>query len=57
MTETWDTRRIARTVLIIALVLLSVWMLWHFLPALAWASVLAIATWPLRQTLAGRPAT
>jgi predicted PurR-regulated permease PerM len=54
MTETWDTRRIARTVLIIALVLLGVWMLWHFLPALAWASVLAIATWPLRQTLAGR---
>ena len=54
MTETWDTRRIARTVLIIALVLLSVWMLWHFLPALAWASVLAIATWPLRQTLASR---
>lgn len=51
MSETWDIRRIARTALIIAVVLLSVWMLWRFLPALAWACVLAIATWPLRQAL------
>ena len=29
-------------------------MLWRFLPALAWASVLAIATWPLRERLARR---
>jgi predicted PurR-regulated permease PerM len=50
----WDTQRIARTALIIAVVLASVWMLWRFLPALAWACVLAIATWPLRQALAGR---
>jgi predicted PurR-regulated permease PerM len=54
MSETWDTRRIARTALIIAVVLLSVWMLWRFVPALAWASVLAIATWPLRQAFANR---
>jgi predicted PurR-regulated permease PerM len=27
-------------------------MLWRFLPALGWAGVLAIATWPLRQRLA-----
>jgi predicted PurR-regulated permease PerM len=50
----WDTQRIARTALIIAVVLVSIWMLWRFLPALAWAGVLAIATWPLRQALAGR---
>src|SRR4051794_13302463 len=47
---------IALAALIIAIVLLCVWMLWRFLPALAWAVVLAIATWPLRQRLAGRGA-
>jgi predicted PurR-regulated permease PerM len=50
----WDSQRIALTALIIALVAVSVWMLWRFLPALAWAVVLAIATWPVRQALAGR---
>jgi predicted PurR-regulated permease PerM len=50
--ETWDRRRIARTVLVIAVVLAGVWILWRFLPALAWAAVLAIATWPLRKRLA-----
>ncbi|HTV36590.1 MAG TPA: AI-2E family transporter [Xanthobacteraceae bacterium] len=54
MSQNWDSRRIAHTVLIVAVVLLSVWMLWRFLPALAWACVLAIATWPLRQALANR---
>ncbi len=49
--EIWDTRRIARTALVVAVVLAGVWMLWRFIPALAWASVLAIATWPLRVTL------
>ena len=48
----WNTQRIARTVLIIAVVTIGVWMLRHFLPALAWAAVLAIATWPLRARLA-----
>jgi predicted PurR-regulated permease PerM len=48
----WDSRRIARTLLIVAAVFAGVWMLWRFLPALAWAGVLAIATWPLRQALA-----
>ena len=52
MNVNWDTQRVARTVLIVAIVLLSVWTLWHFLPALAWAGVLAIATWPLRRALA-----
>ena len=51
MSADWDSQRIARTALIIAIVLASVWMLWRFLPALAWACVLAIATWPLRQGL------
>jgi predicted PurR-regulated permease PerM len=54
MSESWDRQRIARSVLIVAVVLLSVWMLWRFLPALAWACVLAIATWPLRQAFASR---
>jgi predicted PurR-regulated permease PerM len=50
----WDSRKFARTGLIIVVVGVSVWMLWRFLPALAWAAVLAIATWPLRAGLAGR---
>jgi predicted PurR-regulated permease PerM len=50
----WNTQRIARTVLIVAVVALGVWMLRRFLPALAWAAVLAIATWPLRAGLARR---
>src|ERR1700716_3072505 len=54
MSTQWDTQRIARTVLIIAAVAIGVWMLRHFLPALAWAAVLAIATWPLRAALARR---
>jgi predicted PurR-regulated permease PerM len=50
----WDIQRIARAALVVAVVFLSVWILWRFLPALAWAGVLAIATWPLRQWLARR---
>ena len=53
-TSGWDTQRVARTALIVAVVALAVWILWRFLPALAWAAVLAIATWPLRQWLARR---
>jgi predicted PurR-regulated permease PerM len=54
VSEAWSTRRIARTGLIIAIVAAAIWMLWRFLPALTWAAVLAIATWPLRGTLARR---
>jgi predicted PurR-regulated permease PerM len=50
----WDFQRIVRAALIVAVVFLGVWMLWRLLPALAWAGVLAIATWPLRQWLARR---
>jgi predicted PurR-regulated permease PerM len=46
-----DYQLIGRIALVIASVLVAVWMLWHFLPALAWAAVLAIATWPLRERL------
>jgi predicted PurR-regulated permease PerM len=37
----------ARLALALALVLLGLWTLKAFLPALAWAAILAIATWPL----------
>jgi predicted PurR-regulated permease PerM len=42
---------VGRIVLVTVLVGLAVWLLWRFLPALAWAAVLAIATWPIRQWL------
>jgi predicted PurR-regulated permease PerM len=41
------TQRAALLVLTGALALMALWILRHFLPALAWAAVLAIATWPL----------
>jgi predicted PurR-regulated permease PerM len=50
----WNTQRVARTILVIAIVAAGVWMLWRFIPALAWAGVLAIATWPLRERLVRR---
>jgi predicted PurR-regulated permease PerM len=40
-------QRFGRMTLAIVLALLTTWMLWSFLPAIAWAGVLAIATWPL----------
>ena len=54
MSANRDSQWIARTALIMAVVFVSVWMLWHLLPALAWAGVLAIATWPLRHDLIRR---
>ncbi len=54
MNGEWNTQRVARTALIVAIVTVNVWMLWRFVPALTWACVLAIATWPLRQMLARR---
>jgi predicted PurR-regulated permease PerM len=50
----WDLQLIARIALVVAATVLGVWMLWRFLPSLAWAAVLAIATWPLRAELARR---
>ena len=46
-----NAQRIARAVLAIALTLLGLWILHRFLPALAWAAVLAIALWPLYRRL------
>jgi predicted PurR-regulated permease PerM len=40
-------QRFGRMTLAIVLALLATWMLWSFLPAIAWAGVLAMATWPL----------
>ncbi|HET7594267.1 MAG TPA: AI-2E family transporter [Stellaceae bacterium] len=48
------TQRAALLVLTAALTLLAMWILRHFLPALAWAAVLAIATWPLYEWLLAR---
>jgi predicted PurR-regulated permease PerM len=45
-------QRIARIALAVALVLLGLWILHRFLPALVWAVVLAIALWPLYHHLA-----
>src|SRR5262245_42701434 len=42
---------VGRIILVAILVLLAIWILRRFLPALAWAGVLAIATWPLRDWL------
>ena len=47
------TQRAALLVLTAALALLALWILRHFLPALAWAAVLAIATWPLYARFLG----
>src|SRR3984957_12298015 len=40
-------QRRARIVLAAALTLIGLWILRYFLPAIAWAGVLAIALWPL----------
>jgi predicted PurR-regulated permease PerM len=41
------SRRWGRFALISALVALGTWIVWDFLPALAWAVVVAIAIWPV----------
>ncbi len=42
---------VARAILATALAALGAWILFDFLPALAWAGVLAIALWPLYRLL------
>jgi predicted PurR-regulated permease PerM len=39
--------RLGRFALISALMALGIWIIWDFLPALAWAVVVAIALWPM----------
>jgi predicted PurR-regulated permease PerM len=41
------SRRLGRIALISALMAIGTWIIWSFLPALAWAVVVAIAIWPL----------
>ena len=44
-------RRIARAIFVIVLAALCIWLLWNFIPALTWAVVIALATWPLRERI------
>ena len=46
------SRQVVRTVLALALVGLAAWIAADFLPALAWAIVIAITTWPLYRRFA-----
>jgi predicted PurR-regulated permease PerM len=36
---------------VIGLAALCIWVLWRFIPALIWAVVIAVATWPLRERI------
>jgi predicted PurR-regulated permease PerM len=54
MTSTFSLQLLGRIFVIAVLALLAIWILWRFLPALGWATVIAIATWPLRERLARR---
>lgn len=47
-------QRLARLALVICLVGLGLWTVQSFVPALAWASILAIAVWPFYQRLRSR---
>jgi len=47
-------QRIARATLTLALLLLGLWTLHEFLPALVWAGIFAIALWPLYRNACTR---
>src|SRR5271165_2070613 len=51
MAGEFSLQLLGRVIVVAALALLAIWTLWSFLPALGWAAVLAIATWPLRHLL------
>lgn len=40
---------LARALFVAALAAICVWMLWSFIPALTWALIIAVATWPIRE--------
>jgi predicted PurR-regulated permease PerM len=42
---------VPRAAILIVLAALCIWVLWSFIPALAWAAVITIATWPMRDRL------
>jgi predicted PurR-regulated permease PerM len=54
MEQSSSLRLFGRVFLVAILVLLAVWILRPLLPALAWAGVLALATWPTREWLIGK---
>src|SRR5262245_64771758 len=51
MQQSSSLQLIGRVILLTILVLAAIWILRRFLPALAWAGVLALATWPIREWL------
>ena len=54
MEQSSSLQLIGRVVLLTILVVAAILILWRFLPALAWAGVLALATWPIREWLVGK---
>jgi len=59
MTTAWPPHRIGATFLAIIVLVFAAWILQRFLLSIAWAGVLAVATWPLhvRSEQRFRPAT
>ncbi len=53
-TDATKPQRLARGALALGLVLLGIWTLQNFLPALVWAAVFAIALWPFYQRMLRR---
>jgi predicted PurR-regulated permease PerM len=49
MARPFSPQWLGRVLVVAVLVLLAIWTLWNFLPALGWAAVLATATWPVRE--------
>lgn len=54
MTSKFSLQLLGRILVVAVLAGLAIWLLWRFLPALGWAAVLAIATWPIRERLTRR---
>src|SRR5690348_12328740 len=47
MSTAWPAHRIGATALAILVLAFAAWILQHFVLSIAWAGVLAIATWPI----------
>ena len=54
MAPTFSREALGLGLIVAGLSFLVIWMLWSFLPALGWAGVLALATWPVRRWLVRR---
>jgi predicted PurR-regulated permease PerM len=48
------SRRLGQLALVCALCVIGIWIVWDFLPALAWAVVVATALWPLTERVASQ---